>query len=254
MQNTESLLIFDEVKKNRDVIVPRIAEGNIALENILNYCIDKNMPTIACCTGHKLTDKPYITMHYNKDTRRNINGFLNRLNGMNVEIMFSTTGFTENPFNVTVYANMLNRDKVFSIISSSLEEGVEDEYLSRDLEDLLNVAIDMDYKGDYVNASIFHKPFKEKYMVEIYGKQYKGNIFEEHSDRVKKGLYGMTFYLYRTSDTLRLVSKDIEKLLPKFRYRDGFVIKSDISANEKVDRISEFNDILIEENGTIKRF
>ena len=254
MKNTEKLLSFEEVKENKDIIVPRIAEGNIALENILIYCIDKNMPTIACCAGHKLTDKPYITMHYNDKTRRHINGFLNRLNGMNIEIMFSTTGFTHNPFSVTIYANMLNRDKVFNIIESSLKEDIQNEYLSRDLDDLLNVAIDMDYKGDYVTASIFHKPFKEKYMLGIYGKQWKGNIFEEYSDRIKNGSYGITYYLYRNSDTLKLVSKDIEKLLPFFKHRDGFIIKSDISANEKVDRISEFNDILMEEYGTIKRF
>ena len=255
MRNTELLLSFEEVKRNKEEIVPRISEGNPILESIIMLCVDRNIPTIACCNGHTTFDKPYLTIVYNKDTRRNINAFLNKLKSIKgIEIMFSSTGFTNNPFNVTIYANMRNRDTVFGIINETLIKDDKSEYLDSDLEDMVNVAIDLDYNGKYGTVSILNKTFRTKYMLGLY-RACEGNLFEDHSYRKIKADYGMTYYLYRTTESFRLASKDYETLIPEVHYRKaGFKISTTIPVSEKVDRISELNDKLKDENGTIKRF
>ncbi|MBQ1812657.1 MAG: hypothetical protein II119_01735 [Bacilli bacterium] len=254
MQNTEKLLSFEEVKSNKEIIVPRIAEGNPLLEKIIMYCIDREIPTIACCNGHNVFDKPYITMHYDGSTRRNINAFLNKVKDIEgIEIMFSTTGYTENPFNVTVYTNMKNRDKVFKIIGDTLDSGLESEYLDDDLDAALDIAIDIDYTGRYSIVRVLNKRFRAKYMIGLY-KACDGNIYEDNSDRKVKGDYGMTYYLYRTSKSVRAVASDLKDIIPVVRYRNGFEISMSSSTTEKVDRISELNRRIEEERGSIRRF
>lgn len=255
MKNTETLLTFDEVKRNKEIIVPRIAEGNPLLERIIMHCIEMDIPTIACCNGHSIFDKPYITMQYNGDTRKNINAFLNGIKDKKgIEIMFSTTGFTENPFNVTIYTNMQNRDEIFKIIAETLDKDEESEYLDENLESALNVAIDLDYAGRYGRISILNQRFKMKYMLGIYA-ACKGNLFEDYSAKKKQGEYGMSYYLYRTANSIRLASKDFEELIPTVNYRRyGFSISMALPVNDKVDRISELNDSMREKSGSIRRF
>lgn len=254
MKNTEKLLSFEEVKKNKEIIVPRIAEGNPILEKILMHCIDRKIPTIACCIGHKPFDIPYISMQYNKDTRKSINAFLNRIAGMkNVEIMFSTTGFTNNPFNVTVYTHMLNRDEVFSVIEDILSKNIESETLDEAVEAVIHMAINLDFKFEYARVSLINDQFRRKYMIALH-EACKGNIYEDASDKVKRRDFNMTYYLYRTSEKLRVATADFESLYPVFSYHNGFVISTSIPTEEKVDRMSELNDILMEEKGTIRRY
>lgn len=254
MQNTEELLSFEEVKANKEIIVPRIAEGNPLLEKIIMYCIDREIPTIACCNGHNKFDKPYITMHYDGSTRRNINAFLNKIKDIEgIEIMFSTTGYTNNPFSVTIYTNMRNRDKTFKIISDTLDSGLESEYLDDDLDAALDIAIDLDYTARYGRVSVLNKRFRMKYMIGIY-EACSGNLYEENSDRKVKGDFGMTYYLYRTSQKVKAASSDLKKLVPTIHYRNGFMISMASPASEKVDRISELNRMLDEDKGSIRRF
>lgn len=257
MKNDGHLLSFEYVKEHRENLLPKISEGCVELEKILNFCVDSNMPTIACCAGHKLGDKPYITMIYDKNTRRKINGFLNKLvNIKNVEVMFSTTGFTDNPFNVSIYTKRGNRDKIFSIINDCLCGGVESEYLRNDLNLVLNIAIMLDYRGNNANVRILNKQFQSKYMIGIYQKYEKGTIFDEYSEKNKKGSFGMHYYLYRDSKNLQLVSDEYEILHSDHGFRCyGFHISSDVSANEKVDRINEYNDEYAQHNGgSIRRW
>lgn len=254
MKNTELLLSFEDVKANKEVILPRISEGCKELEKILNYCVDYNMPTIACCSGHHFLDHPYITMYYDQSTRKKINAFLNQLVDVKgIDICFSTTGFTNHPFNVTVYTNMRNRDSVFSMIASSLELNMEEEYLNENMNLCLNLAIDMDYQMKYSTVSIFHKRFQREYLVGLYGPQVKGNIFDEYKNRKRNNDIGMTYYLYRSHKKLKLVVDSLENLIPNYQFRNGFMISNSSSVNDKVDRMSELNTLLKEENGTIRR-
>lgn len=254
MKNTELLLSFESVKANREEIVPRISEGCEGLEKILNHCLDLNMPTIACCAGHKLGDYPYITMTYTKKTRKKINAFLNKLSNVkNIHVMFSTTGYTQNPFNVTIYTSRSNRDRVFEIINGCLEANLESEHLNQDLEVALNVAINLDYRQEYSTVTIFHKPFQKKYMIGLYGPQTKGNVFDEYKNGKRNGSFGMTYYLYRNNERLKLVSDSFEEIFKTFKFRNGFQISSSALVGEKVDSMDIYNELLKQETGSISR-
>lgn len=256
MKNSGLLLSFDYVKENREELLPKISEGCLELEKILNFCVDKDMPTIACCAGHKIGDKPYITMYYDKNTRKKINGFLNKLESvLGIKVMFSTIGFTNNPFSVTIYTKMSNRDKVFSIINDCLSANIEDEYLSEELNIVLNIAIMLDYRQQCANVSLYNKRFQQMYMVGVYGKQWEGNILDEYKDKkkIQKDPYKMTYYLYKDIKKLKLVSDEYEILHKNGFSYHGFHILANVSPNEKVDRIIEYNQLIERENGSIRR-
>lgn len=148
---------------------------------------------------------------------------------------------------------MRNRDSVFSMIASSLELNMEDEYLNENMNLCLNLAIDMDYQMKYSTVSIFHKRFQREYLVGLYGPQVKGNIFDEYKSRKRNNDIGMTYYLYRSHKKLKLVVDSLENLIPNYQFRNGFMISNSSSVNDKVDRMSELNTLLKEENGTIRR-
>ena len=126
------------------------------------------------------------------------------------------------------------------------------EYIDKSLENALNIAIDMDYNGEYTTVNVLNKKFKRKYMIGLY-KAIDGNIFEDYSDKIIDTDYDMTYYLYKTNEKVGLVAKDLEKLIPNIKYRNGFSISMDVDTNKKVDRISEFNKLLEEDYGKISR-
>ena len=47
--NNGKVLPFAFIKHNRDEAVSEIAEGNIGLEKLLNYCLDNDIVTYTCC-------------------------------------------------------------------------------------------------------------------------------------------------------------------------------------------------------------
>lgn len=48
--NNGGVLPFSFIKDNRDEAVSEIAEGNIGLEKLLNYCLDNDIVTFTCCS------------------------------------------------------------------------------------------------------------------------------------------------------------------------------------------------------------
>ena len=48
--NNGKVLPFAFIKHNRDEAVSEIAEGNIGLEKLLNYCLDNDIVTYTCCS------------------------------------------------------------------------------------------------------------------------------------------------------------------------------------------------------------
>lgn len=253
-RNDGKLIPFEEIVKNREELVPKISEGYQQFEIILNNCIDNGIQTIACCAGHEISDYPYITFVYNRNSRKMINGFLNAIKDTKgTHIMFSTTGCTDNPFNVTVYANMINRDKVFNTIMHSLYEGKKSDTLYDDLNAVLRLAINLDYERNYfATVTLYNKMFMKSFILGLDSPRWKGNIF----DKNKLFYYNngfMSYYLYRNSKTLNIVSKSLEEIMKCCKVGD-FKLDLDLSVEEKVDNIDKLNDELIKNTGSIKRY
>ena len=47
--NNGSVIDFEIIKQNREKAVKEIAEGNVGLEELLNFCIDNNIRTHSSC-------------------------------------------------------------------------------------------------------------------------------------------------------------------------------------------------------------
>ncbi len=225
------------------------SEGYNIFEEILNFCLNNNVPTIACCKGHQLLDNPYMTFIYNKDSRLLINGFLNQLKNIpGVHIMFATTGFTDNPFNVTVYTNMLNRDKVFNIIDNSLKNYHQSETLYDKLNACLRLAINLDYtEYGMAQITLYNQLFTKFLTANLNGPFTLWDTFDENKSS-KQGHY----YIYRSSKQLDIISDYIEKF-HEMLHIGKLSISAFATTEQKVDGITSFNEELEQGKGTISR-
>lgn len=162
------VLPFSYVIQHKEELLPVMSEGSEHLYRILDYCINNNFPTIACCAGHNLFDAPYITIEYNEKDKRQLNAVLNRLRKINgINIMFSTRGQTSNNFNVTVYTSTRNRDLVFNTMATILESGLEEDILIDDYKIALDLALEKDNESSYTSITIFNSLLKRKYMLSL---------------------------------------------------------------------------------------
>lgn len=246
-KNNGSLIPFIELK-NDNHLVYDISEGNSYLYSILNFCVDNDIPTVACCAGHKSRDLPYITFIYNKRTKCIINGFLNKISSMkDVEVMFSSSGKKYNDFSVTVYTKMYNRDLIFSMIADCLRSGIKDEHLNDDLNVCLNFAVDINYNLEFsfvshYNIYIFNRFLRSKYMVGVYAKSIGKSILSvlDYTTDKKTNVYGKDYYLYRTKKKFMIANEAFERICPFFWVGNKclqFGIPSNDDVNTKVDNL-----------------
>ena len=225
------------------------SEGYNTFEEILNFCLDNGVPTVACCKGHKMHDFPYMSFIYNKNSRKLINGFLNDLQNIKgVRIMFSTTGFTENPFSVTVYSNLFNRDTVFSIINNSLKKRQENDVLTDKLNAALRLSINLDYADlGIAHITLYNELFHRIFSAKLCGMFVHGNLMAENKS---SGI--SPIYMYRSTKQLDLISDSIEKMHELFQKGD-FSISAFATPQEKVDGITSFNTEQERLTGSISR-
>ncbi|MBQ9319063.1 MAG: hypothetical protein IJR82_05470 [Bacilli bacterium] len=225
------------------------SEGYNTFEEILNFCLNNRVSTLACCKGHNIGDCPYMTFVYNKDSRKLINGFLNGLQRIKgIQIMFSTTGDTNNPFNVTVYANMFNRDKVFNLINNSLKNRQESDELYSQLNAALRLSINLDYTDlGLAHITLYNKLFNSIFSARLMGMFVQSDLISEHKS------YGVSpMYMYRSAEQLDMISDSIEKMHELF-YRGNFSMSAFATTQEKVDGIMNFNTEQERETGSISR-
>lgn len=254
------LLPFEQVKANKDVILPIISEGNNIFFDILSYCVDNNIPTISCCIGHKMFDLPYITMVYSPQTCKLINGFLNRIKDIsNVRITFSSTGFSNNRFCVTVYSNMSHRDLVFSTIRDCLFNGVMDNYLYNDVHVCLDIALTLDMLCETYNITVYNSFFKKKFLINLYGPLCKNSCFISSSSSYKYNYASKsTFYLYKNLEKIQVVNEHLKKMYDGLDYYPmastqdlHYRIIASSGVYDKLNEIDYINCYLEENNGSV---
>ncbi len=240
---------FEEFKANKEKLLPLFSEGFPPFVHILNSCIIYDIPTIACCKGHEEGDSPYIIFSYNDLTRKRINPFLNEIaKKYKTYIMFSTTGSNKSKFNVGVYANMENREQVFTDIASILMSGKEEDYLKPNISVALRLALNLGYQNTACNVTLFNKSLLRKYMIGIYEEMDEDNIFREYSKVEYEGLEE-TYYLYSKKSQLEHISYHLEKNNSKKGYAVGnFYLPSNASLEEKIDHIRIYQEELKKNN------
>jgi len=121
--NTGIPLSFETIKMNREIAVKEIAEGNKGLENLLNTCIDRNIPTHASC-GHA----SYITFLINDDTKdmlfslcRLVSSVEKYYNSFRVDISYTSDGIGKCSFYFLENNYGIDTSSIFNIIDTYIK-------------------------------------------------------------------------------------------------------------------------------------
>ena len=62
--NNGSVIDFEIIKKNRVTAVKELSEGNIGLEELLNFCIDNNIRTHSSCGDRRFQKNVWLASRY----------------------------------------------------------------------------------------------------------------------------------------------------------------------------------------------
>ena len=207
-------------------------------------------------------DLAYITMVYSSDSYRIINGFLNKIKDIsNVRITFSSTGFSDNKFSVTVYSNMSHRDLVFSTIDYCLYNGVRDDFLYNDVHVCLDLALTMDMLCETCNVTVYNSFFKKKFLVNLYGSSYKNCFFSELSNSSKyNDISNSTFFLYKNMERVESLNQELKNLYDGLDYYPRSVcddfhyrIIASSSVYDKLQHIDNISSFLEQNVGSVSR-
>ena len=119
------------------------SEGNPKLEEAITSCIQNGIPTYASCKGHNLFDRPYLSMIITKDNLGKILNIMNEINSMrntSIMISYNRADYTQRkPLStLTIYSNMLNRNRIFSRIATAANSEIELDECSEIVQNLWN--------------------------------------------------------------------------------------------------------------------
>ena len=112
------------------------SEGNEKLKEAISQCIENGIPTIASCAGHSFLDSPYIAMSINEENVGNILNLIDKFSSIsNTSLNLS---FKDGISSLAIYANMMNRNKVFETIAEQAENSIEFEVTNDITQSLWN--------------------------------------------------------------------------------------------------------------------
>ena len=109
------------------------SEGDEALSNAIISCTQNEIPTLASCAGHKITDSPYLTMII---TPQNAGRILNIMNELSVRKCVDISIDLQQVFGdaeqecrsiLTIHGNMFNKKECFQSIANAAEKSIKPE-------------------------------------------------------------------------------------------------------------------------------
>lgn len=177
--NNGKVLPFSFIKDNRDEAVSEIAEGNIGLEKLLNYCLDNNIETYTCCSeegfiGFKGFDKRVFRMFDELKSVLGENVFL-RCNLESEDSKFTATLHCSKEINTSSF--FLNALKAFGEITDKVSLG---EILTYKARDLLNFSSSVSYYVSHAFSEDLSLKSDTYYCFELYD----AYVPDDYSDRV----------------------------------------------------------------------
>lgn len=122
--NTGSPVEINSISNaERSLAISEWSEGNEKLKDAITQCIENGIPTIASCAGHSFMDSPYIAMSINEENVGNILNLIDKFSSIsNTSLnLFCKDGRAS----LSIYANMMNRNKVFGTIAEQAENSIE---------------------------------------------------------------------------------------------------------------------------------
>ena len=212
--------IEDIPQEELSLAVKDWSEGSKSLEDAMTACIDSGIPTYASCKGHRITDKPYLSLVITKENIGQILNIMNEVNKKrNIEIRLSYLEATQRggkPVSIcTIYSGMLNRDTIFRIIEQASQENIELEEADDDVRTMMELHKTLRTNGQFgtFNMVTLKKGLvsKDMYITNIYpdtGLEYKYN---DYKLKQKKGSEYMEYHIGKDKETIHSLIEDISE-------------------------------------------
>jgi len=111
------------------------SEGDEALNDAIISCMENEIPTLASCAGHKITDVPYLTMIITPQNLGRILNIMNELSekkGVDISIDLQKVEDEQGKEQecrsiLSVYGNMFNKEECFQSIANAAEKSIRPE-------------------------------------------------------------------------------------------------------------------------------
>lgn len=175
------LVPFSQIKENRRILIPEIAEDNVGLEYLLSYCVDNDIETYSSCGDVH----PYIEFIINNKTKDALYGMCSLLiNSQDVrEYIVVRLGSINgnNVCRISYYDNdNINIVMFFVIITNYLKKAFDKECNNKELIEDINEIVK--FIGNYgfdnyieVIKNTALDSYEETYMyfLTIHGTNYK---------------------------------------------------------------------------------
>lgn len=249
---------FNLLKEKQEEYIGKVSGDDANLEDTIRNCISADIPVLSCKSSNNIFSSGKITLEYNSTTLESVTAIINEVSKIKgTKIVFSTTGNTNKPFNVTLIANGPVKDKMFNTISQCIREGRKERKLNPKLIDALNVAITSDYLRTTSKVTVYNNLFKKKYMIESAGLNNSLGEFAGNYNHGKKFALFKDKYAVNASD-LQNISLCMKGILPRVKYtekitKNGFLLDMNRSPLYKVANIDKFNADYADTTGSIRR-
>ena len=141
--NNGSVIDFEIIKQNREKAVKEIAEGNVGLEELLNFCIDNNIRTHSSC-GDRSPRICFIVDDENREKLVNLFSVLDSLECDGKKIfniqLFKNPYFDEILLNIFISCDVKSSEIYFKYIVQILDSKVR--FSKNDKFDFIENVID----------------------------------------------------------------------------------------------------------------
>lgn len=211
-------------KEELSLAISEWSEGNSKLQEAISSCIQNGISTYASCKGHTMYDRPYLSMIITKDNLGKILNIINNVSDMKhigIGISFFNSEILEGRKNsvLTIYSNMLNKNKVFETIADAAKSEVELQNCNEIVQNLWNfhkLTRTSETRYDLFNDVYFEKGFFKKYM-QIIPRSQSFDLYQIlQKQGLKKEKDTTLFYTKKDiKNTLLQLSKTLENCFEK---------------------------------------
>lgn len=197
------------------------SEGDVALSDAIISCTENQIPTLASCAGHKITDSPYLTMIITPQNLGRILNIMNELSekrGVDISIdLQQIVGEQDKEHEcrsvLTIHGNMFNKEECFQSIANAAEKSIKPEQATPLVQAMWNAHKATRIHGRdgerLYNGICFWNGIIGKKLVVSVNKA--PDLFNEviKSTKFKRQVFdhGYNFYTQKSSKTEKIIKK-----------------------------------------------
>lgn len=249
---------IDEEELSR--AITEFSEGNKNLKKAIVSCIENNVKTIASCAGHGISVSPYLSMIVTSENIYNILSIMDcvaKKKGTSISLSFNEKIESV----LTIYANNLNKNRIFREIERAAREKKKPEEVNEEVRALWemhkNLRLHSHRFNELYNTATYINGYNSKEINFIFHTDYYSiiEIIKSLKLKHKKDLLGTKIYYHKSHDILEIInimSKMAKEVKENFleNKQDEFYIPNQELKSIEVNR-EDLNDRIIEKREAI---